>query len=68
MELLRQALRLLTPDGILVFSTNHRRFRLDREALAGVQIEDWSRQTLPPDFARDPKIHQCWMLRMNGQP
>ena len=67
-ELLRQALRLLTPDGILVFSTNHRRFRLDREALAGVQIEDWSRQTLPPDFARDPKIHQCWMLRMNGQP
>ena len=65
-ELLRQALRLLTPDGTLVFSTNHRRFRLDREALAGVQIEDWSRQTLPLDFSRDPKIHQCWILRVRG--
>ena len=66
MELLRQALRLLTPDGTLVFSTNHRRFRLDREALAEVQIEDWSRQTLPLDFARNPKIHQCWALRVKG--
>ncbi len=65
-ELLRQALRLLTPDGTLVFSTNHRRFRLDREALAEVQIEDWSRQTLPLDFARNPKIHQCWALRVKG--
>ena len=65
-ELLRQALRLLTPDGTLVFSTNHRRFRLDRESLAEVQIEDWSRQTLPPDFARDPKIHQCWLLKAKG--
>jgi len=62
-ELLRQALRLLTPDGTLIFSTNHRRFRLDRESLTEVQIEDWSRQTLPPDFARDPKIHQCWMVK-----
>ncbi len=65
-ELLRQALRLLTPDGTLVFSTNHRRFRLDREALAEVQIEDWSRQTLPLDFARNPKIHQCWALKVKG--
>ncbi|MCC7220806.1 MAG: bifunctional 23S rRNA (guanine(2069)-N(7))-methyltransferase RlmK/23S rRNA (guanine(2445)-N(2))-methyltransferase RlmL [Candidatus Contendobacter sp.] len=65
-ELLRQALRLLTPDGTLVFSTNHRRFRLDRESLAEVQIEDWSRKTLPLDFARDPKIHQCWALRAKG--
>lgn len=65
-ELLQQALRLLTPDGTLVFSTNHRRFRLDRESLAEVQIEDWSRKTLPLDFARDPKIHQCWALRVKG--
>lgn len=62
-ELLRQVLRLLAPDGILIFSTNHRRFRLDREALADLDIEDWSRRTLPPDFARDPKIHQCWRIR-----
>ena len=32
--LLRDALRLLEPGGILIFSNNLRRFRLDREALA----------------------------------
>ncbi|TVR63304.1 MAG: bifunctional 23S rRNA (guanine(2069)-N(7))-methyltransferase RlmK/23S rRNA (guanine(2445)-N(2))-methyltransferase RlmL [Candidatus Competibacteraceae bacterium] len=61
-ELLRRTLRLLAPDGVLIFSTNHRRFRLDRDALADLQIEDWSRRTLPLDFARDPKIHQCWRM------
>jgi 23S rRNA (guanine2445-N2)-methyltransferase / 23S rRNA (guanine2069-N7)-methyltransferase len=65
-ELLRQVLRLLAPDGVLVFSTNHRKFRLDRGALADLRIEDWSRHTLPPDFARDPKIHQCWVIKVKG--
>ena len=61
-DLLRQTLRLLAPGGVLIFSTNHRRFRLDREALTDLDIEDWSRRTLPLDFARDPKIHQCWRM------
>ncbi len=60
--LLRQTLRLLAPDGVLIFSTNHRAFRLDRDALADLRIEDWSRRTLPPDFARQPKIHHCWRI------
>lgn len=61
-ELLRQVLKLLAPDGALLFSTNHRKFRLDWDALADLQIEDWSRRTLPPDFARNPRIHQCWRI------
>ncbi|MCB1919225.1 MAG: bifunctional 23S rRNA (guanine(2069)-N(7))-methyltransferase RlmK/23S rRNA (guanine(2445)-N(2))-methyltransferase RlmL [Candidatus Competibacteraceae bacterium] len=65
-ELLHQALKLLTPDGLLIFSTNHRRFRLNQETLTDWQIEDWSRQTLPSDFARNPKIHQCYALQAKG--
>lgn len=61
-ELLRQVLCLLAPDGILVFSTNYRKFRLEREALADLRFDDWSRRTLPPDFAGNPKIHQCWRI------
>lgn len=61
-DLIRSALRLLAPDGVLLFSTNARQFRLDAAALADLRIEDWSRRTLPPDFARNPKIHQCWRL------
>ena len=62
-ELLRQALQRLAPGGELIFSNNFRRFMLDREALADCEIEDWSRKTLPMDFARNPRIHQCWRIR-----
>ena len=61
-ELLRSAWRLVAPGGALVFSTNCRKFRLDQAALPDLQIEDWSRRTLPPDFERDPKIHRCWKI------
>lgn len=58
--LIQSAMRLLTPSGALIFSTNARKFRLDADALVDLPHEDWSRRTLPPDFARSPKIHQCW--------
>jgi len=63
--LIQDALWLLEPDGILIFSTNLRRFRLDREDLAsreGLEIRDLTAATLPRDFARNPRIHQVWRL------
>jgi 23S rRNA (guanine2445-N2)-methyltransferase / 23S rRNA (guanine2069-N7)-methyltransferase len=45
-----------------LFSTNHRKFRLDLEALAGLRVEDIGRKTLPRDFERDPRIHACWRI------
>lgn len=62
-ELIRQCLSLLTPDGVLIFSTNHRKFKLDEVGLAPCRIEDISRQTLPRDFERNPRIHYCWLIR-----
>jgi 23S rRNA (guanine2069-N7)-methyltransferase / 23S rRNA (guanine2445-N2)-methyltransferase len=61
-ELLSAAAALLSEDGILIFSTNHRQFRLDQEALSGLLIADITRQTIPPDFARNQRIHQCWKI------
>jgi 23S rRNA (guanine2445-N2)-methyltransferase / 23S rRNA (guanine2069-N7)-methyltransferase len=61
--LVRQAASLLADDGVLVFSTNRQRFRLDAEALAGLQVEDISEKTVPRDFARNPRIHRCWLVR-----
>jgi 23S rRNA (guanine2445-N2)-methyltransferase / 23S rRNA (guanine2069-N7)-methyltransferase len=65
-RLIGQAARLLTPDGILLFSNNYRRFRLDRDALAGLEVEEISAATIPEDFRRNPKIHRCW--RITPQP
>lgn len=62
LHLLRSAIALLAADGVLYFSTNFRRFKLDRQALADLQIEDISAQTIPEDFARDQKIHYCWRI------
>jgi 23S rRNA (guanine2445-N2)-methyltransferase / 23S rRNA (guanine2069-N7)-methyltransferase len=61
-DLLRRVSQLLTPGGILIFSTNYRKFRLDPGLFPDLHLEDWSKRTLPLDFARDPKIHQCWRI------
>jgi len=63
--LLRRAADLMTDGGVLVFSTNLRRFRIDGEALesAGYVVEDVSDATIPPDFARNPRIHRTFLLR-----
>jgi 23S rRNA (guanine2445-N2)-methyltransferase / 23S rRNA (guanine2069-N7)-methyltransferase len=54
----------LAGDGVIVFSNNFRRFRLDREALSErFAIEDWSAPSIPFDFARRADIHGCWLLR-----
>ncbi len=65
--LIRAASRLLSDDGTLIFSNNLRRFRMDREALGDLTIEDISRPTLPPDFERNPRIHNCWRIT-GGRP
>ena len=62
-DLIRDCLDLLTPEGLLVFSTNHRKFRLDTAALADCRIEDISRKTLPKDFERNPRIHYAWLIQ-----
>jgi 23S rRNA (guanine2445-N2)-methyltransferase / 23S rRNA (guanine2069-N7)-methyltransferase len=62
-DLLTRTASLLTHDGVLIFSNNNRRFRMDLEALPELLIEEITRQTLPKDFERNPKIHNCWKIR-----
>ncbi len=61
-ELLRHVSRLLTPAGTLIFSTNHRRFRLEEEALPHLHFEALDAELLPPDFQRNPRIHRVWKV------
>mgnify|MGYP002776987197 CR=1 FL=1 len=62
-RLLRLAVARLAPGGVLYFSNNFRRFRLDQAAVETfAHVEDISADTLPPDFERNPRIHRCWRL------
>lgn len=63
-RLLQLAVARLAPGGVLYFSNNFRRFRLDRDAVeAFAEVEDISTQTIDQDFARNPRIHRSWRLR-----
>ena len=62
-DLLRNTLRLLADGGQLIFSTNLRTFQMAVAAFDDLSLENITAQTLPPDFARNPRIHQCWLIR-----
>lgn len=62
-ELLRKTAALLAQDGTLIFSNNNRKFKMDAEALPELLIEDITRKTIPKDFERNPRIHNCWRIR-----
>ena len=63
-RLLRLAMSRLVPDGVLYFSNNFRRFRLDEAAVAAfADAEEISAATIPPDFERNPRIHRAWRLQ-----
>ena len=62
-QLIRAAMGVLAERGVLVFSTNHRKFKFDLDALAGYEIEEITEQTIPWDFRRRPGIHRCWLVR-----
>lgn len=53
---------LLAPGGELFFSTNSRRFKLDKAALSSLAVQDITAQTIPEDF-QNQRIHQCWIIR-----
>ena len=60
--LLRLLAQKMSPGGVVYFSNNFRRFKLDEEALSDLySIRDYTARTLPEDF-RNKHIHQCWRM------
>ena len=60
--LVAHCMRILAPDGVLLFSTNARYFQIDT-ALKQFRVSDVSASTLPFDFKDNPRIHRCYELR-----
>lgn len=66
-QLLAGCARRLAPGGLIVFSTNAQRFRLDPVLESDFEVSDISAATLPQDFARNPRIHRCFELRRRAR-
>jgi 23S rRNA (guanine2445-N2)-methyltransferase / 23S rRNA (guanine2069-N7)-methyltransferase len=59
--LLNATAKLMPAGGVIYFSTNFRRFKLDEAALEQLAVREISKQTVPEDF-RNERIHRCWRL------
>jgi len=63
LRLLRAAVARLAPEGVLYFSNNFRRFKLEENAIAEfARCREISPRTIGPDFERNPRIHRAWEL------
>jgi len=63
-DLVRSTLLKLAPGGLLIFSTNFRKFRLDEAGFSDLAVEDVTPATIPKDFARNARIHRCFEIRV----
>jgi 23S rRNA (guanine2445-N2)-methyltransferase / 23S rRNA (guanine2069-N7)-methyltransferase len=64
-SILRRVSEMLAPQGILIFSNNLRSFKMAAEQLPDLKIKEISDRTLPLDFERNPRIHNCWQIERN---
>jgi len=63
-DLIQNAMALLYKKGKLIFSNNKKGFKLSAVILKQFSVTDITHQTIPEDFKRRPKIHQCWEIRI----
>jgi len=61
-SLIKNAVNKLNKDGLLIFSTNKRNFKMDTEELGKLLIKDYTHASLDKDFQRSKKIHQAWLI------
>jgi 23S rRNA (guanine2445-N2)-methyltransferase / 23S rRNA (guanine2069-N7)-methyltransferase len=63
LRLLQLAAKRLTEQGIIIFSNNFARFRLDPGVHAAFEVQDIGAETIAWDFRRSPRIHHCYLLK-----
>jgi 23S rRNA (cytosine1962-C5)-methyltransferase len=59
--LINDCLAVLSPGGVLYFSTNYRKFNLYLEQITSADIRDITKATTPFDFAGKLK-RQCFVI------
>ena len=60
--LIRRCARLLSDDGVLLFSDHFRKFKMDAAQLDELRIDNITKKTLPVDYGRDPRFHNSWRI------
>jgi 23S rRNA (guanine2445-N2)-methyltransferase / 23S rRNA (guanine2069-N7)-methyltransferase len=61
-ELIKKSMLLLDQNGSLVFTNNFRNFSMSSDIIERYQVCNISDKTFDPDFQRNKKIHNCWII------
>jgi len=59
--LLNALAKRMNAQGVIYFSTNFHRFKLNEQDLRGITCKEITHQTVPEDFA-NKKTHRCWRM------
>lgn len=59
--LISQSLKLLSKGGVILFSTNSRKFTFDPDRFPNCTIQEITKRTIPLDFQKK-RIHSCWKI------
>ena len=62
-SLIENTMEKLERDGLLIFSTNMRNFKLAESLPHKFAVTDFTKKSIDKDFERSRKIHQTWLLR-----
>jgi len=62
-DLIKNTMRHLSHNGLLIFCTNFRKFKLSENELSEFNIKNITPQTIDKDFQHDPKIHHCFEVQ-----
>ena len=62
--LIKTATGMLKEDGVILFSNNRKKFRIDTEGLdkAGLEVNDQTQASIPEDFKRHKGIHHYYII------
>ncbi len=62
-SMIDECMAILSDAGTLIFSNNYRRFKLASKVTEKYTVENRTKWSIQRDFARNPKVHQCWFIR-----
>ncbi len=62
-QLITETTKWLTKDGLLLFSTNKKKFKLSHKVMESFQVRETSSQSIPQDF-KNSSIHKSYQIKL----
>jgi 23S rRNA (guanine2445-N2)-methyltransferase / 23S rRNA (guanine2069-N7)-methyltransferase len=62
-QMIKDVMKLLSNDGLLIFSNNQHKFKLEADSLSDFEIQNKTDWSIDKDYKRSKNIHQCWFIQ-----